>query len=85
MEFILDYFEWINIDRLPLLESYAVIDAATRKAGRPLGKNGLWIAASARSVGASILTTDRDFDYIHDLFVQRERIILPGIGPAATP
>lgn len=37
-----------------------------------MGKNDIWIAASARAIGARILTTDRDFDFIHSLFIQRQ-------------
>ncbi len=39
-----------------------------------LGKNDLWIAATAQVTGAAILTTDRDFDPLHGLFLQRDWI-----------
>ena len=84
MEFILNYFEWINIDREAVLRHYAMIDAYTRKHGRPMGKNDLWIAATARATGARILTTDRDFDFIHSLFIRREWID-PTTPPSVTP
>jgi tRNA(fMet)-specific endonuclease VapC len=32
----------------------------------------LWIAATAHVTGATILTTDRDFDPLHGLFLQRD-------------
>jgi tRNA(fMet)-specific endonuclease VapC len=84
MKFILDYFEWVNIDREPVIRSYATIDAHTRKQGRVMGKNDLWIAASARATGARVLTTDGDFDLIHGIFIQRERVLLAN-PPAAGP
>jgi tRNA(fMet)-specific endonuclease VapC len=84
MEFILNYFEWINIDREAVLRHYSMIDAYTRKQGRPMGKNDLWIAATARATGARILTTDRDFDFIHSLFIRRDWID-PTTPPISTP
>jgi len=84
MDFILNYFEWVNFDREPVLRDYALIDAYTRKEGKSLQKNDLWIAASAQSIGARILTTDRDFDFIHGLFVRRELIDLT-VPPAGSP
>lgn len=31
-----------------------------------MGKNDLWIAASAKAAGAFLLTTDNDFDHLFD-------------------
>ena len=74
MDFILNYFDLVNIDRRSVLDAYAVIDAHTRSIGREMGKNDLWIAAAAHTLGARLLTTDRDFDLLHPTFIQREWI-----------
>jgi tRNA(fMet)-specific endonuclease VapC len=74
MDFILNYFDWSNIDRRSVLNAYALIDAHTRSAGREMGKNDLWIAATAHALGARLMTTDRDFDFIHPAFIHREWI-----------
>lgn len=48
----------------PLLERYAKLDQISRGAGQKMGKNDLWIAASAAETGSILLTTDRDFDHL---------------------
>ena len=40
-----------------ILTAYGDIDAASDAAGRPMGKNDVWIAATARANDATILTT----------------------------
>src|SRR4051794_23193088 len=71
MEFCLGYFDQIPIESQQLVETYAVIDAHFQKKGQPLGKNDLWIAATATATGARLLTTDRDFDALDPLFLSR--------------
>jgi tRNA(fMet)-specific endonuclease VapC len=74
MEFCLGYFDQIPIESQQLVETYAVIDAHFQKKGQPLGKNDLWIAATATATGARLLTTDRDFDALDPLFLSRDWI-----------
>lgn len=66
----------INIE--PIIESYAEIDAYSQNKlpGRPLpltarnmGKNDLWIAATTSVLGATLLTTDTDFEHLNGLFL----------------
>ncbi len=57
-----------------VIEAYAQIDHHCVKNGFAVGKNDLWIAATAHVTGATILTTDRDFDPLHGLFLQRDWI-----------
>ena len=45
-----------------VIAAYAELDDESRKRGRRMGKNDLWIAAVAKVQGAVILTTDQDFD-----------------------
>lgn len=58
-----------------LMNAYAVIDAFSKRNGKRMSKNDIWIAAAANATGADLLTTDRDFDHLHPLFLNR--ILLP--------
>ena len=51
----------VPIERTPILKSYAAVDLCAHRAGRILGKNDLWIAATAVATESGLLTTDRDF------------------------
>ncbi len=42
--------------------------------GRPMGKNDLWIAATAKVSGLTLLTTDADFDHLHPAHLNRIRV-----------
>ena len=37
-----------------------------------MGKNDLWIAATAHASGAVLVTTDKDFDHLHGIWLNRE-------------
>jgi predicted nucleic acid-binding protein len=37
---------------------------------RNMGKNDLWIAATAYALNAVLLTTDADFDHLHQIFFE---------------
>ena len=67
-----------DINSEDLIERYAEIDAFSqgKLTGRPLsmtsrnmGKNDLWIAATASILGATLLTTDLDFNHLHSEFI----------------
>lgn len=66
MDFCLGYFQSQTIERPRVMEMYAVIDAYCESVGQSMGKNDLWIAAT---VGAALITTDRDFDRIAPQFL----------------
>ncbi len=55
-----------------IVDIYAEIDSHFQLRGRKLGKNDLWSAASTVSLGATLLTTDRDFDKLDPLFLKRD-------------
>jgi predicted nucleic acid-binding protein len=74
MEFLLGYFKVVTIFDPAIIETYAVIDSSLQLRGQSLGKNDLWIAATASVTGATLLTTDRDFDSLQPDFVAREWI-----------
>ncbi len=67
-----------------VIQQYANLDHASRKLGRRMGKNDLWIAAVTAVLGGVILTTDRDFDHLHPGLVKVVLIdvetLLPGTG-----
>ncbi|WP_375419175.1 type II toxin-antitoxin system VapC family toxin [uncultured Hymenobacter sp.] len=72
MNELLDSYLQVRVDSEPLFDSYARIDEFGRKSPNPLrsttarnmGKNDLWIAATANLYGAALATTDGDFDHL---------------------
>ncbi len=74
MDFLLGYLDEIPIDDHKLVDHYATIDAHTQNRGEKMGKNDLWIAATAVLADATLLTTDTDFDQLHPHFLNVERI-----------
>ncbi len=72
-----------DINTEDLIEKYAEIDAFSHDelVGRPLGmtsrnmgKNDLWIAATTSVLNATLLTTDHDFNHLHNEFLNLEFI-----------
>lgn len=60
---------FVNVEQV--LERYADIDTWCIQNGRALGQNDRWIAATAATTGALLLTTDKNFDPLNGLFLQR--------------
>jgi tRNA(fMet)-specific endonuclease VapC len=64
-----------------LIEAYSTIDAYSKgKAADPseahlpdsarnMGKNDLWVAATAHVLGATLFTTDKDFAHLDQTFL----------------
>ncbi len=71
MEFVLGYFQVTSIDHPDIITSYAAIDSHFQRRGRFLGKNDVWIAATAAALGGHLLTCDRDFDDLDPAFLTR--------------
>lgn len=70
----------IPIESLDLIERYAEIDAYSqgKLAGKPyprgmssrnMGKNDLWIAATASVTNSVLITTDQDFEHLDGVFL----------------
>ena len=68
----------INERDSDLMEAYAKIDAFSQgrlpeqpleMSARNMGKNDLWIAATACVANAALVTTDGDFDHLHDKLI----------------
>jgi tRNA(fMet)-specific endonuclease VapC len=55
---------------IPQAEKYGLLIKNLKAAGTPIPTNDVWIAATALSLGASILTRDRHFESVIGLFVQ---------------
>lgn len=75
LEGLLGYFTILPL--LPssdVIEKYVEVSEFSRRAGRVLGKNDLWIAAMARTAGATLLTTDKDFDHLAPALLARDWI-----------
>lgn len=63
-----------------LIEAYAEIDNYSQGkstthtypigfSARNMGKNDLWIAATAKVTNSTILTNDNDFDHLNDVLI----------------
>jgi tRNA(fMet)-specific endonuclease VapC len=65
-------FVVLDISDAQILHAYGEIDAASDAAGLPMGKNDAWIAAAARVANTTLLTSDRDFDHLHGVWIDRE-------------
>ena len=74
MEHLLSYFPIIPLPFSSIVDAYAEIDDYSRRRGYPMGKNDVWIAATAYVTGARLLTTDKDFDHLHGVFLERDWI-----------
>lgn len=66
-----------------LVETYAQIDSFSQCKNphhrsslfltpRNMGKNDLWIASTAALLGLKLITTDNDFNHLHDVFIEVE-------------
>lgn len=71
----------VDIHSDEVLQNYAAFDAFCEAHGRALGKNDLWIAATAAAAGALLLTTDKDFDPLHQEGLLRRAWYDPAPSP----
>lgn len=79
LELLLDELLITDIHSEDVIERYAEIDAFSHgklidrplgMSARNMGKNDLWIAATTSVLGASLLTTDFDFNHLHEEFLE---------------
>lgn len=75
-QFLLQYFDRFPIVDDRLFPAYAAIDASSRQRGVRMGKNDLWIAVTAYVIGATLLTTDADFDHLPADLLLHERVLV---------
>jgi tRNA(fMet)-specific endonuclease VapC len=80
---LLDELLITDINSEDLIERYADIDAFSQgrmidkplgTTARNMGKNDLWIAATASILEATLLTTDQDFNHLTPEFLRLEYI-----------
>ncbi len=76
---ILENVTKLDISYNEILEKYEEIDAfsqgrhriiKSKFSARNMGKNDLWIAATASAYGITLVTTDRDFDHLNGVFLE---------------
>jgi tRNA(fMet)-specific endonuclease VapC len=66
LEQLLENLVTVDISSNEVLNAYAELDAYSESNGRRMEKNDLWIAATAKVAGATLLTADRDFDFLYE-------------------
>ncbi len=71
MNFLLGYFNVEERITRQVIDAYALLDAYSHLRGVVMGKNDLWIAATAHVTWAVIVTTDKDFDHLDGKFLSR--------------
>ncbi|MEM1119184.1 MAG: PIN domain-containing protein [Bacteroidota bacterium] len=85
LEDMLDDFLIADINVDMIVEKYAEIDAFSQgkltnlslnTSARNMGKNDLWIAATASVLDIELITTDKDFDHLKDNFIRLRQIDL---------
>lgn len=70
----------INIDAMQIVNAYIDIDLYSQKqlrnveypsdfTPRNMGKNDLWIAATANAANIPLISTDKDFSHLNDIFI----------------
>lgn len=73
----LDHLVTVDINDEAVIQAYVEIDLFSQghpAGARNMGKNDLWIAACAKAAGATLLTTDRDFDHLNPMLLSVESI-----------
>ncbi len=83
LEHFLSEFVLLDINHDLVIERYAEIDAFSQNllpgralglTPRNMGKNDIWIAATASVAEAVLLTTDHDFDHLDKTFLHLEKM-----------
>ena len=73
----------VDIHFEEVIDSYGDIDAysqgklnehPTEFSARNMGKNDLWIAATASAFDLTLITTDKDFNHLKDKFIKLEYV-----------
>jgi len=69
----------VDINADDIIQKYSVIDAYSQGryhqipssiTSRNMGKNDLWIAATASATQSTLITTDADFNHLKDIFLK---------------
>jgi tRNA(fMet)-specific endonuclease VapC len=68
----LDQLITVNLDTQAIIDAYVRVADACRNAPggeRKMGQNDMWIAATALVCGLPIITTDEDFNHLHQTLI----------------
>ncbi|MCU0348402.1 MAG: PIN domain-containing protein [Saprospiraceae bacterium] len=85
LETLLNQLVVADINAEDVIERYAEIDAFSQGrlkgkqlgfSSRNMGKNDLWIAATAAVIGAVLLTADADFDHLEGVYIKLAKIVV---------
>ena len=71
---MLDELVCLDINREEIIAAYGEIDHFSEKVVKPacpMGQNDMWIAATAKATGATLLTTDKDFNHLDGTHISR--------------
>lgn len=73
LEDFLSHLVAVDISSPAVIDTYARILTKASKSGWGIHnkQNDLWIASVAHAIGATLMTTDRDFDPLQGLFLDR--------------
>ena len=83
LQSLLNQFLIVPIDSEQIIKEYAEIDAFSQGkhpskksnlSSRNMGKNDLWIAATASVTGSVLVTADGDFDHLNKSFFPVKRL-----------
>lgn len=72
---LLSEFVRVEIDRPPIIDSYVELYCVAHESGHAIwqkNQNDLWLAATAHATGATLLTMDRDFHFLHPEHIRVE-------------
>ena len=84
LDYVLEMASVMEVNE-SLVNTYAEIDAYSQRRNprmadypfatpRNMGKNDLWIAATASLLGLKLVTTDADFSHLHQVFIEVQMI-----------
>jgi predicted nucleic acid-binding protein len=83
MNDILNLLLIVDIHVEQILQSYAEIDTFSQGklkdvsfSARNMGKNDLWIAATAHVLDATLITTDNDYNHLDKVYFDLIKIII---------
>lgn len=69
----------VNIDDPKIWDAFAELKNYARPNGWSIGDNDLWIAGTAKVLGATLLTTDKDFEPPHEAGLIRRMYFPPKV------
>ena len=68
----LEQFVTVDVAGSEIVAAYRRVEAAS--VGRAMGKNDVWIAATAMIAGLPLITTDRDFEHLKGTLLEVEYV-----------